>query len=822
MRQLRLPRPAVPSGLRRDGQPASGDDPSAPPPRRREPVVLGRKKPSPEQIVTFGVVTAAVIFVFSQLQPSLIFANTTPAGGDMGAHVWGPAYMRDHLLPNFRLTGWGADWYAGFPAFFFYFPLPSLLIVVLDVVLPYGVAFKLVTILGLVGLPVAAWAFGRLMGMRFPGPALLGVAAVPFLFDRYFTIYGGNIPSTLAGEFSFAISLCLALVFLGLVGRGLDTGRHRAIAAVVLALTGLSHLLPTIFAVTGACVLLLLRPGRSRVKFLGAIFGVGAALAAFWSIPFFFGLPYINNMGWEKITEYSKNLFRWSNPNSLRLVLMLAVAGAITSVLFRRRTGLFLVGMATISATVFVMAPQGRLWNARVLPFWYLCLYLLAAVAVTEACLAIAQLFARDPHVPSMPLLRATPVVAALVVWVAVGLPLGVVPDWLPAPQTADSSYIPAWARWNYSGYERKDAFPEYDAVIKTMREVGNTNGCGRAHWEYESNLDRFGTPMALMLLPYWTDGCIGSMEGLYFESSATVPYHFLSAGELSKAPSNPQRDLPYRAMDVAAGVRHLQMLGSRYYMAFSDETVAQASQHPDLRLVATTGTFNTSQGPRTWRVYEVAGAELVTPLAFEPAVVTGYDKKGERPWLDFAVNWYMDPNAHDVFLAADGPSEWQRIGMQEVPSTTKTIGSGVSVDVPARRPTPGTGVTNIKSGDDSLSFDVDRPGSPVLVKVSYFPNWKVSGAEGPYRVTPNLMVVIPTEQTVEMRFGYRAADILGWLVAVAGVVAVVYFVRRGPVDLDGPDEPSPSPAGQERRDAGAHPGEADRPEPVSARDPGP
>ena len=30
-----------------------------------------------------------------------------------------------------------------------------------------------------------------------------------------------------------------------------------------------------------------------------------------------------------------------------------------------------------------------------------------------------------------------------------------------------------------------------------------------------------YGTPMALMLLPFWTDGCIGSMEGLFFEASA-------------------------------------------------------------------------------------------------------------------------------------------------------------------------------------------------------------------------------------------------------------------------------------------------------------
>ena len=180
MRQLRLPRPVLPSGLRperRNGQNGELSHEDEPPPSPRVP--LAQRRPSPEQIVTFGVVSAAVIFVFSQLNPGLIFANTTPAGGDMGAHVWGPAYMRDHLLPNLRITGWGADWYAGFPAFFFYFPLPSLAIVILDVLLPYGVAFKLVSILGLLGLPVAAWAFGRLMGMRFPGPALLGVAAVP-------------------------------------------------------------------------------------------------------------------------------------------------------------------------------------------------------------------------------------------------------------------------------------------------------------------------------------------------------------------------------------------------------------------------------------------------------------------------------------------------------------------------------------------------------------------------------------------------------------------------------------------------------------------
>ena len=721
-----------------------------------------------ESIITFGVVAAAVVFVFAQLQPSLLFANTTPSGGDTGAHVWGPDYLRHHLLPKGRITGWTPDWYSGFPAFTFYFPLPALVIAILSFVLPYGIAFKLITVIGLLSLPAAAWAFGRLSGMRFPGPAVLAVATVPFLFDRGFTIYGGNIPSTLAGEFTFSISLSLALLFLGVVARGLDTGRHRGLAAVLLALTGLCHLLPTVFAIVGACLLYLLKPGRKRLGFVGAIFAVSAMLAAFWSVPFLFRLPYANDMGWEKITQYSKNLF----PENIRWVVALAVGGAVVSVINRRRTGLFFLGMGTIAGALFVLAPDGRLWNARVLPFWYLCLYLLAGVAVTELGPAIGRWVAADPENPS-PLGRLlTPIGAALAAWMIVGLPLGVLPSWLPKPASTDTSYIPSWAKWNYSGYERKAAYPEYKALVDTMADVGRTHGCGRANWEYESGLDRFGTPMALMLLPFWTDGCIGSMEGLYFESSATVPYHFLSAAELSKAPSNPMRDLPYPTTNVADGVRHLQILGARYYMAFSPETVTQADAHPDLTKLTSSG---------RWSIYQVRGSDIVEALRFQPAVATG-PVDGEDGWLNLGVDWYTDFSAHDVVLATSGPKEWERVKVREQPSGVVTVASSITIDPAARRPLEPVQVSGISSDDNDIEFDVDRVGVPVLVKASYFPNWRASGAKGPYRVTPNLMVVIPTSNHVKLHYGTTPVDVLGWLLTLGGIAMLVVLARQGPV----------------------------------------
>ena len=116
------------------------------------------------------VVTTVIMFNVVHLNPfpgkDLVFDDTTPTGGDFGAHVWGPAYLRDHLLPSFRLNGWTMDWYAGMPAYRFYMVLPALAIVLVNVVLPYGVAMKLVSVLGLITLPVCCWAFGRLANFR--------------------------------------------------------------------------------------------------------------------------------------------------------------------------------------------------------------------------------------------------------------------------------------------------------------------------------------------------------------------------------------------------------------------------------------------------------------------------------------------------------------------------------------------------------------------------------------------------------------------------------------------------------------------------------
>jgi hypothetical protein len=329
------------------------------------------------------------------------------------------------------------------------------------------------------------------------------------------------------------------------------------------------------------------------------------------------------------------------------------------------------------------------------------------------------------------------------------------------------------WSSYNYTGYESQASYPEYRAVIQTSEQVAARYGCGREMWEYSDTENRFGTPEALMLLPYWTNGCVDSMEGLLFESSTTTPYHFINQAELSQGPSEPMVGLPYGPVDVALGVQHLQLLGVKYFMAETPQVEAQANADPSLQLVARTGPWTyTYQGVRTtttWNMYLVKDAPLVTPLRNDPVVLSGVgaaasswlgnSSNPQSPIHGPSIDWYDHPARWNVELAQDGPASWPRTSVSDIRPTVHHAAS--------------TRVSNITQTDSSISFHVSRVGTPVLVKVSYFPNWHASGAGGPWRVTPNLMVVVPTSHDVTLSYGSSTSDVLGVALTVIGVVAL-------------------------------------------------
>ena len=88
--------------------------------------------------------------------------------------------------------------------------------------------------------------------------------------------------------------------------------------------------------------------------------------------------------------------------------------------------------------------------------------------------------------------------------------------------------------------------------------------------------------------------------------------------------------------------------------------------------------------------------------------------------------------------------------------------------------------VSDVVLENHRISFHTTAVGVPHLVKVSYFPNWQATGAEGPYRAAPSLMVVVPTSEDVVIEFANTAPEYAGMALSVAGVAGVVVLFLLG------------------------------------------
>ncbi len=917
-----------------------------------------------------AILSSLIVFLLINFAPGrgwLILADNTPTGGDMGAHVWGPAFMRDHLLSGGGLTGWTNDWYQGFPAYRFYMVVPALAIVLLNagftwwlsvplvtgvfiaihelskpsvsasrlrnlvsqyrnalyvaaaviglglIHIPYGISFKVVAVSGIVSMPMSAWGLGKLARMKDPIPAFLALATLVFLFDTNFTILGGNILSTLAGEFSFSISLSLVLLSTGMMIRAVEDRKWYGRAALLVALAALCHIIPIFFMVptllyslfahqsfhrfipiAGAFGLflpaMLLNEDLSnttRLLWAGAfLIGLGLLIASswpslaanmkqllfdfwhlaligsfavliagFWLVPFFISgeiQGMFNDMGWERLDAVGEKLLT----DPMRIALPITLITFVLALVGRNRLGTIFPVMAAFMAILVANLGHGALWNERLLPFFYLSVYLSCAVGlslVTDAGLAFANRLSGVAESKPKVLVTVGAFIATLF---GILIPLHLAPFGsyvyndegdeiykVGVFSSSDRSSIQGWSAWNFSGYEGKDSYREYRDVVETMHGIGLDRSCGRAMWEFDSELDRYGTPMALMLLPFWTDGCIASMEGLFFESSASTPFHFLNQSTLSDSPSRAQRYLPYQDFDINEGIAQLQASGVRYYMASSDKAIEAARAHPDLEEI---DTYKRDDGAEVeiettaFEIFEVSGSEQVVGLEYLPVVTDGanlrdlYEGASEEEqtaeraeieaeiverretlieagvpepaieeqiddlrldliselereskfaegWLGEAVKYYGNPSLYPALPAESGPADWpvasgDTLAERQLPNGDVSEGVAdnlIVVDSVAE-------VTEIRTGQDWIEFEVDQIGSPVLVKTSFFPNWKATGAEGPFRAGPNQMAVIPTAETVSLRYQASLSERATAVFSILALLALALrYVRR-------------------------------------------
>jgi hypothetical protein len=125
------------------------------------------------------------------------------------------------------------------------------------------------------------------------------------------------------------------------------------------------------------------------------------------------------------------------------------------------------------------------------------------------------------------------------------------------------------------------------------------------------------------------------------------------------------------------------------------------------------------------------------------------------------ALDYYVDVENLDRWIVAGGPDDWPRIEtVEDRPDVELNVGEDA--------------VSNIVVDDERISFTTEAVGVPHMIKVSYFPNWTATGAEGPWRAAPSLMVVVPTQNEVVLEFRDTWAETGGKLLTLGGFGALI------------------------------------------------
>ncbi len=693
------------------------------------------------EIVVDGILLAwMALFLLSYIEFRDLFSLTTTAGGDMASHYFTAQYLRDHLLPQGKITGWCQGNLGGFPMLQNYFPLPFLAMAVLSWVMPLQIAFKLVSISGVFLLPVCTWLFLRWLRQPFPVPVAGAAVSLAFLLNEGNSMWGGNVSSTLAGEFCYGVAFSLSILWLGLLYDRMMGKKNCRMCGVLLALIGLCHGYTLLF--DGVVSLFFLGiPGRFRQNLIKltqmhllAIFLMGV-----WLLPLLVFLPYTTrfNILWifytlkQVVTEVFPLIF-------LPFILLNTVHIVWTLTAYRRRRGnvptplIFLWYMTACGAGLYAIGYRLGVVDVRFLPFFQFCL-ILGGIPI------LAKL-----RLPS----RAGAVVVACVVALATSL-------WTDSQVHS----IRSWSRFNYEGFERKP-YRQFFSGINTF--LKGTEQDPRVVYEHSLIHDHAGSVRAFESLPLFSGR--STLEGVYIQASLNSPFIYYIQSEISRTPSTPLPDFNYSRFDLARGIAHLNVFNVNDMITAGAKTREAAEKNPLLK-------FRKRFGP--YAVFEIVNAphRYVEPVRHKPILL---------PMQDWRKRSY----------------QWFRLGDLSIPVVFK---NGVTerdrhrFSIPDRfdpKHLPDEPVENIPSvreviKDDEILMDGAAVGKPLWIKVSYHPDWKVEGADRIYLASPAFMLIFPTASHVRLYFGKTWPDYLGAGMTCAAIfclLGAVFFHRRASI----------------------------------------
>ena len=658
------------------------------------------------------------VFLFSFFKPSLIFSNSITAGGDTASHYYTASFLKNELFP--KSAGWTMGNYAGYPILQFYFPLPFMLMVLLSYIIPLQVAFKIVTVLGTFLLPISVYYILKLLDFKFPTPILGAIFSLAFLFNEENSMWGGNIPSTLAGEFSHSLSLSLSVLFFGTLYYALTkypkNKKLLILNSILFTLISLSHIY-TMFIASLSSLFLLSRNFKKRFIYMTIMYSISLLLMSFWIIPFFLNIQYTTayNINWNF------NSFFEVVPIILIPFFILGIIGILYLLIFHINKNesheetnhkiIYLLSPLILSFFFFGIANHIGLVDIRFLIVIYLWSIILAAIGTSYLLILI---FKYIPKLKSEKSKKVFPLIILILTLIFIN---------------ANTTFIPSWIKWNYEGFEGKASWPEFVEINKFLE---GTVQDPRVVYEHSHFNDKFGTERAFESLPLFSGR--STLEGVYMQSSISSPFIFYIQSEISEKRSCPfWNNYQCTSINLNKASQHLKMFNVLHYIVRSDKIKSELVNNSNYNLLKKTNDYE---------IYKINGNtnKYVTPLKNEPILLV---LNNFQDWKQISYEWFTkgDLDTHLVFSkkSDDNFILTENQNNLNVSTLKKVELESCKIDEEVK--------------NNEINIKTDCINKPVLIKVSYHPGWKVQGADKIYLVSPSFMLIYPTEENVRLYF---------------------------------------------------------------------
>jgi hypothetical protein len=672
-----------------------------------------------------GLLTLTWAFLLYYFRPSLLWLDTMVAGGDTPSFLQPVHHLRDVLLPAWIPQGWNLGNFGGYAPYQFYFLPPSLIILAFSTVIPLNVAFKLVTVAGTFFLPLATMLTLRRLGYTPAVSALGSVASLLFLFNEGNTMWGGNIPSTLAGEFAHSLGFGFAVLFVGLLYRGIEEERGWRSCAVVLAFAGLCHPIAFLNGVTPGLFFLFDRKHFVRnLRYLTLVYGGAVLLMAFWLVPLIAKLGYATSINWKWYFQSWREIL----PPILWPVAVCAAADVAWMAARPRsedRPARYLLFGVVGTLVSFLNATAVGLPEIRFLPFAYF-------LAVLLAC----DLAARLLPAARMPLLTSSAVAVGVLAWVYV---------W--------TSFIPFWIRGNYEGIERRSSY----ALLRSIADaVRGTIGDPRIAYENSPAHDRFGSMRIFESLPLLSGRA--TLEGVLLQTGVTSPFIYWLQSQISKQGTGVIPGYSYPSLDLERATARLKLFNVSDMITVTPEVTAALDRDQRWERIFSSppyAVFHLKEGDRHY----------VRVPRYRPVLVQ------TDSWKKDFHRWFATDAALDVpIVAADHvpPTERARFPL---------VGRS-PLELP-REPMRADCQVDEQVDHLAIEFTTTCPGLPHLIAISYYPNWVGEGVSHVFLASPAFMLVFPDGPHVRLTFRRIAVDRLGIILSLLGLGLCFIPARR-------------------------------------------